>query len=102
MSRPPEAELFEYVLYLASCARLSLDEPPIYGSFRLIEGASRLIDAAPRWGLEVDDSLARARASIEEHKLQMIDEQDAYRDWLGDLLGELAAEATERNLRLPE
>lgn len=102
MSRPPEAELFEYVLYLVSCARLSLDEPPIYGSFRLIEGASRLIEAAPRWGIGEDDALARARASIEEHKLQMIDEQDAYRDWLGELLGELAAEATERNLRLPE
>lgn len=98
----PERELFEFVLYLVSCARLCLDEPSIYGSFRLIEGASRLIEAAPGWGIDVDETLSRTRESIEGSKLLMIDEQDAYRRWLTDLLGKLSAEATDRNLRLPE
>jgi hypothetical protein len=102
VSLRPEHALFEYVLYLVSCARLSLDEPPIYGSFRLIEGASRLIDEAPQWGLKVDETLRRVRESIEQHKLLMIDEQPAYRQWLDEVLGELAGEATERNLRPAE
>ncbi len=103
MSRqPPEQEFFEFVVYLVSCARLTLDEPPVYGSFRLVEGASRLIEAARGWGIEVDEVLARTRESIEQGKLLMIDEHEAYERWLTDLLGELAAEATERNLKVPE
>jgi hypothetical protein len=100
--RPPGEELFEFVVYLVSCARLSLDEPPVYGSFRLIEGASRLIEAARGWGIDVDETLARARESIEGNKLLMIDERGAYERWLTGLLAELSAEAAERNLKLPE
>ena len=59
--------LFEFALYLVSCSRLSLEEPPIYGSFRLIEGASRLIAMLDPDGN--DAFLAGARRRIEEHKL---------------------------------
>ena len=44
----PEDRLFELVAYLVSCARLSLDEPQIYGSFRLVEAVVRLVEAARR------------------------------------------------------
>jgi hypothetical protein len=93
--------LFELVLYLVSCARLSLDEPVIYGSFRLVEAAVRLIDAAGAWGLDRDQVLERVRASIEEEKLRMIDDPTGYRAWLDRLLHELAGEAARRNLELP-
>jgi hypothetical protein len=89
--------LFDLVLYLVSCARLSLDEPVIYGSFRLVEGASRLID-----GETGDPFLLRCREEIEAEKLKMIDDPDGYRVFLDRLLREVAAEATRRNLELPQ
>ena len=95
----PREFLFDFVLYLVTCARLHLDEKPIYGAFRMIEGASRLIEAAedlPGW--EVDGFLAEKRAAIEANKARMTVDKDGFRDWLSDLARDLAAEATRRNL----
>lgn len=93
-----ENRLFELVAYLVSCSRLSLDEPPIYGSFRLIEAVGRLVDAADALGIPVDREIRDAREQIEGNKLLMIDDHDGYRAWLDGLLAEIAAEATRRNL----
>lgn len=97
-----EPRLFELVLYLVSCARLALDEPPIYGSFRLLEGASRLIETAPEaWGLEVDEVLLQSRKTIKDEKLKMIEDHDGYRDMIDRLVRNLSGEAVRRNLELP-
>jgi hypothetical protein len=93
-----ENRLFELVAYLVSCSRLSLDEPPIYGSFRLIEAVGRVVDAADALGLAVDGEIRDAREQIEANKLLMINDHDAYRAWLDGLLADVAAEATRRNL----
>ena len=79
----PREFLFDFVLYLVTCARLHLDEKPIYGAFRMIEGASRLIEAAenlPGW--EVDAFLAEQRAAIEANKARMTVDKDGFRGWL--------------------
>lgn len=94
--------VFALVLYLVSCARLSLDEPVVYGSFRLIEGAARLIEDAPLFGAGEDDFLRRCREEIEREKIRMIDDASGYRAWLDDLLRRVAAEATRRNLAGPD
>lgn len=86
--------LFEFVLYLVSCSRLSLEEPTIYGSFRLIEGASRLIAMLDPDGK--DAFLAGARREIEEHKLFMVDRHEDYTAFLDDLLRDVVAEAKRR------
>ena len=101
METDPENRLFELVAYLVSCSRLSLDEPPIYGSFRLIEAVGRLVDAADALGIAVDPEIRNAREQIEANKLLMIDDHDGYRAWLDGLLAEVAAEATCRNLDSP-
>lgn len=99
----PREFLFDFVLYLVTCARLHLDEKPIYGAFRMIEGASRLIEAAedlPGW--EVDAFLSEQRAAIEANKARMTLDKDGFRHWLSDLAREIAAEATRRNLDPPD
>jgi hypothetical protein len=93
-----ENRLFELVAYLVSCARLSLDEPPVYGSFRLVEAVGRVVDAADALGIPVDDEIRAARSQIEENKLRIVDDRDGYRIWLDGLLAGVAAEATRRNL----
>ena len=98
MKTSRENRLFELVAYLVSCSRLSLDEPPIYGSFRLIEAVGRVVDAADALGITVDEEIRDARDEIEANKLLMIDDHDGYRSWLDTLLSDVAAEATRRNL----
>ncbi len=91
--------LFDFVLYLITSARVSLDERAIYGSFRLIEGASRLIEAAEEIpGLQVDDFLRAKRNSIDRNKARMMLEKDGYRTWLTDLATELASESVKRSM----
>ncbi len=97
-----QSRLFELVLYLVSCARLALDEPPIYGSFRLLEGASRLIETAQKvWGSDVDELLLGVRETIDREKLRMIEDHDGYRETVDLLVRDLAAEATRRNIEQP-
>ncbi len=91
--------LFDFILYLIASARTSLDERAIYGSFRLIEGASRLIEAAEEIpGLKVDDFLRDTRNSIDQNKARMMLEKDAYRKWLTDLAAGLASESVKRGM----
>ena len=96
MSEPTHDDpLFEFILYLVTSARLSLDEKAIYGSFRLIEGASRLIEATEYIpGLDADDFLRAARDSIDQNKARMMLDKEGYRAWLT----ELASEAVRRSL----
>nr|MDE0500836.1 DUF6092 family protein [bacterium] len=90
--------LFDFILYLITSARTSLDERAIYGSYRLIEGASRLIEAAEEIpGLDVDDFLRATRDSIDRNKTRMMLEKDVYRTWLTDLAAGLASESVKRN-----
>ncbi len=60
--------LFEHAVYLVASARDCLDEPLIYGPFRMIEGVSRLIG-----------------------------DRDRFAAWLDELLRQFAAEAKRRN-----
>lgn len=91
--------LFDFILYLITSARTSLDERAIYGSYRLIEGASRLIETAEEIpGLDVDDFLRATRTSIDQNKTRMMLEKDAYRKWLTDLATRLASESVKRGI----
>ena len=91
--------LFDIILYLVTCARLSLDEPAIYGSFRLIEGACRLIDAVERLpGFEPDDFLRDQRESIDREKSRTVDDQAGYEAWLTELATRFASERVRRSL----
>jgi hypothetical protein len=93
-----ENRLFEVVAYLVSCSRLSLDEPQVYGSFRLIEAVVRLVEAAEALDIRVDREIYAIRDSINEEKMRMIEDHEGYKAWLDRLLAEVAAEATRRNL----
>lgn len=91
--------LFDFILYLVTSARLSLDERAIYGSFRLIEGAARLVEAAEEIeGLDPDGYLRSQRDSIEENKARMMLDKEGYREWLTDLAAGMASEAVRRSL----
>ena len=81
------------MLYLVASARDCLDEPPIYGPFRLVDGVSRLAAALP------DDPFVQSiRDEIEREKVQVMGDRERFAAWLDDLLRRVAAEAKRRNL----
>jgi hypothetical protein len=88
--------LFEHALYLVASARDCLDEPLIYGPFRMIEGVSRLIDAFP------DDEFLRAqKEAIDREKYEVMGDRDRFAAWLDEILRQFAAESKRRNLAGP-
>jgi hypothetical protein len=85
--------LFEHALYLVASARDCLDEPLIYGPFRMIEGVSRLIESFP------DDEFLRAQKDvIDREKYEVMADRDRFAAWLDEILRQFAAESKRRNL----
>jgi hypothetical protein len=100
--RTREDALFELVLYIVASARLTLDETTTYGSFRLIEAASRLLQiAGTTWDVDVDGLLAEAQTRIDSDKLLWLQGPDPYKQFLTELVMNLTDEATRRNLEAP-
>jgi len=85
--------LFEHAVYLVASARDCLDEPLIYGPFRMIEGVSRLIDAFPD-----DEFLARQKAVIDREKYEVMGDRHRFASWLDEILRQFAAESKRRNM----
>ena len=84
---------FDHALYLVASARDCLDEPLIYGPFRMIEGVSRLIEAFP------DDEFLRAQKDvIDREKYEVMADRDRFATWLDEILRQFAAESKRRNL----
>ena len=94
MTEAPSEPLFEHALYLVASARDCLDEPLIYGPFRMIEGVSRLIAAFP------DDAfLARQKEIIDREKYEVMADRERFAAWLDEILRHFAAESRRRNFR---
>jgi hypothetical protein len=99
--RTPETTLFELVLYLVACARLAVDENLGLASFRLIEGASRLIDAAADLGVASDGFLQGELPVIDQEKLRVMHDLDGYVAALDEIQARFIDEAKRRNVAPP-
>jgi hypothetical protein len=86
-----EEEALAYVAYLASAAELSVIEPDLYGSFRLVDAASRILDRLAARGSPGERESYRAlKDRIDREKLLMLWDRDAYVEFVRELPGELA------------
>jgi hypothetical protein len=95
--RTPETALFDLALYLVCCARLSVDENLGMASFRLIEGASRLIASGPELGVKADPFLAAELAEIDREKLRTMHDLAGYVEALDEIQARFVSEAKRRN-----
>lgn len=91
--------LFEIAVFLATSARGCIDEPPLYGPFRLIDGLSRLIDL-PEYAscLSDDKFLKRMKAEIDEKKFLVMFDPEEFREFLDELVYQFSRELKERTL----
>src|SRR5690242_6973487 len=88
-----EEEALDLLAFLVSSAEICTVEPTYYGTFRLIDAASRLMahvlaHAPARSG----DFLRRFKAEVDTKKVWMMWDREAYYDFLRSAPAEVAAE----------
>jgi hypothetical protein len=92
-----EDDVFELLAFLATSARLCVDEPKLYGTFRLVDGASRLLGFVLKSDqMEDRQSLQQLKDEIDEKKMLLVADQEGYLKFLDDLTRKVARELKER------
>ena len=102
MNRSPEQALFDLALYQVCCARLVFDENLSLASFRLLEGAIRMLSAASELGIELDPFLSDQVKTMDSEKLHVMHDIPRYTAALDELQAVFVAEAKRRNQALEE
>jgi Family of unknown function (DUF6092) len=94
----PENVLFELAIYLIACARLVVDENLGLASFRLVEGASRLLASASDLGVPRDAFLQAELPVIDAEKMRVMHDLDGYVAALDEIQARFVEEAKRRNV----
>ncbi len=92
--RDIEREFFSLVSFLITSARGCVREPKLYGSFRLIDAASRLISLMEKMGI-ANEGLLELRREIEEGKYSLMYDSSEFLsllDRLSEKIGEIVKE----------
>lgn len=77
----PRERVYELLAHLIASAELCVVEPHYYGSFRLLDAASKL--AATMLGCGLDDPwLARFQAELDQSKVLMMSDRPAFYSYL--------------------
>jgi hypothetical protein len=92
-----EEGLYEVLAFLFSSAHLLVNEPHLYGTFRLIDGASRLIGFALESGqLEDEEFLRRLKEEVDEKKFLLMTDEDTYFQLLEETTRAMAKQMKKR------
>lgn len=91
--------LFDLAVFLATSARGCVEEPHLYGPFRLIDALSRLIEL-PKYAacIKEDPFLAKMKRVINEKKFLVVSDAEAFKVFLESLVREFAKELKRRSL----
>lgn len=93
--------LFELALFLATSAQGCLNEPPLYGPFRLLDALSRLIDL-PDYGesLAKDPYLKELKNFVDSKKFLVMYDVDGFKKAIDEIVMRLTVEAKNRYLKI--
>ncbi len=95
--RLTEKQALDMLAFLASSAEISLHEPTYYGTFRLIDAASRLMGYLLESNPELADSFMPAwKADIDTRKVWMMWDRPAYYQFLKETPAVVAEEIRRR------
>lgn len=90
-------EVFDIVIFALSAARITADEPPLYGSLRLIDLSSKIIKLQELVEKEkADKFLHQIRQIIEEKKYLVMASEEEFIKVLDQLISECAKELKNR------
>jgi len=92
--------LFELVTFLAASARGCIDEPHLYGPFRLLDALSKLLDL-PKYAscLTEDPFFKKIKEEIDEKKFLVMTDVEGFKNFIDHLILELTRELKKRSLK---
>lgn len=97
-----EERLFDVLIFLATSARGCIDEPPLYGPFRLVDALSRLIDLCDHVpGLKKDAFLSEIKAEIDRKKFLVMSDPEGFKKFLDEIVRKFTVELKRRSGRRP-
>ena len=79
-----KSDFFNLLAFLVTSARNCIEEPKLYGPFRLVDGASRLIGILEEAHM-ADEFFVQVRKKIEDGKYSVMDDKDKFIKLLDDL-----------------
>ena len=82
-------EFFCLLAFLVTSARNCVEEPKLYGPFRLVDGASRLIGILEGAGV-ADEFFVAVRKKIDDGKYSVMADKEEFIKFLDDLTLDLA------------
>ena len=80
---------FALLAFLVTSARNCVEEPKLYGPFRLVDGASRLIEILEKAGV-ADEFLIEIRKKIDDKKYSVMSDKDEFIKFLDSLILDFA------------
>lgn len=83
-----EKGLLEIVTYLISSARGCIDEPKIYGSFRLLDTTTRLYELLDKEKIE-NNKISGIMEKIDNNKYNYMTDEEGFKLFLDDLIEEI-------------
>jgi hypothetical protein len=91
--------LLEIAVFLATSAQGCLNEPPLYGPFRLLDALSKLAEF-PNYvtGLTPDPFLKRIKAIVDEKKFLVMYDVEGFKKAIDEIVEEFARELKARYL----
>lgn len=87
-----EERVFELVGYMVTSGRNLLNETPLYGPFRLVDAASRLISILEEEGVG-SDRLQAMRTEIDAGKYSVMSDVEEFESFLDSLVDTLVDHA---------
>jgi hypothetical protein len=90
--------LFELALFLATSARNCIDEPPLYGPFRLLDALSRIADFPQHdLSLNKDPFLEEVKVFVDEKKFLVTTDVEGFTRAADELVRRFARELRRRS-----
>ena len=91
-----KAELFSLIAYMITSARGLYDEPPDYGTFRLLDASGRLLEIMQTAGW-LDPFLARLKEQVDEEREGEMDDARQHQrldQWVVEIAHEMQQRLT--------
>jgi len=89
-----EKEIFELICYIIVSARNLNQETKMYGPFRLVDAASKLIEILEKNGI-YDEFLSQVRTMIEDNKYKVMTDKEEFVAFLDDLVLKMVGKLKE-------
>ncbi len=89
-----EKEIFELICYIIVSARNLDQETKMYGPFRLVDAASKLIEILEKNGI-YDELLSQVRTMIEANKYKVMTDKEEFVAFLDDLVLKMVGKLKE-------